>query len=47
MPKHKKGFNRKLSDFTYAKPALGNRMLELRKGFQEIASMLEVKERKR
>ncbi len=47
MAKHKKGLNRKLADFTYAKPNLNNRMLELRKGFQEVASMLEVKQKKR
>lgn len=47
MARPKKGLTRKLADFTYAKPNLNNRMLELRKGFQEVASMLEVKQKKR
>lgn len=46
MAKRKKGVSQKLSDFTYTKPALNNRMLSLKKNFKEIASMLESKEKK-
>lgn len=47
MAKRKKGINRILSDMAYTKPAINSRMLELRKNFKEVASMLEAKDKKR
>lgn len=45
MARRKKGFSQRVADITYTKPVLSGRMLELRKGFREIAAMLEVKKK--
>ncbi len=44
MPK--KNIKRKLSDFTYSKPAMNKRFLELRKSFKEVSDLLGDKKKK-
>ncbi len=45
MPKKKKNFKQKLSEFAYAKPSMDKRVMSLKKNVLEISSMLNDKKK--
>lgn len=45
MPKKKKDIKQKFSEYTYARPAMDKRFLELKKHLGEVSSMLNDKKK--
>ena len=46
MPKHKKGFKQKVSEFTYNRPSMDKHFGKIQKGMSEVSSLLNDKKKK-